>query len=94
VCAELLDVPDPTRRTHLVERLESSGRILYLDGIHDMRTAARCMRATREAGRTVRSLTACLIAAACIRARLPLLHNDRDFDTLAELTPLRVDHPQ
>lgn len=88
ICAELLAAPDNGRQAALVAELAAGDRILELDGIEDMRRAGECMRRSRLAGRGVRSMTDCLIAAVCIREGLPLLHDDRDFATLAELTPL------
>jgi predicted nucleic acid-binding protein len=35
----------------------------------------------------------CLIGAIAIRADVPLLHADADFDLLARHTSLRVDRP-
>lgn len=90
MCAELLSAPHLRGRAELVASLEMSNRVLTLQGIDDMRVAADCMRSTIQAGRTVRSMTDSLIAAVCIREGVPLLHNDRDFDTLAELTDLQV----
>ena len=90
ICAELLAAPDNRRQAALVNLLAARRRVLHLGGMEDMRRAGACMRSSRLAGRTVRSMTDCLIAAICIRERIPLLHNDRDFDTLAELTPLTV----
>ncbi len=48
-------------------------------------------RACRQNGATVRKLIDCLIAAVAIRANVPILHADADFDTLAHHTSLRVD---
>ena len=39
---------------------------------------------------TIRSLVDCLIARVAVRNDVPLLYADRDFDLLAQLTPLRV----
>ena len=44
----------------------------------------------RRQGETVRKLIDCLIAAVAIRAGVPILHNDADFDVLARHTELRV----
>lgn len=52
--------------------------------------AAKLRRDARAAGTPVRGIVDCLIAAACIRMDLPLLHDDRDFDRLAACSPLRV----
>ena len=56
----------------------------------DYETAASLYRACRRQGETVRRLTDCLIAAAAIAARTPVLHADADFDVLARHTPLEV----
>jgi predicted nucleic acid-binding protein len=50
--------------------------------------AAGLYRAARRAGYTIRSGVDCLIAACAIRHGLPVLHNDRDFDLLAHVSPL------
>lgn len=57
----------------------------------DYEDAAALYRACRRRGGTVRRLIDCLIAAHAIRAELPLLHADTDFDVLARHTELVVD---
>lgn len=57
----------------------------------DYENAAVLYRACRQSGATVRKLIDCLIAAVAIRADVPILHADADFDTLARHTPVRVD---
>ena len=47
-------------------------------------------RAARRAGLTVRSGVDCLIAACAIRHHLVVLHDDRDYDALAQVSPLQV----
>jgi len=47
-------------------------------------------RRARRTGRTVRSGVDCLIAACAIRNSLAVLHRDRDFDSLAEVSELDV----
>lgn len=64
--------------------------VLRLESLDDFRRAAALYRAARSAGRTVRGTTGCLIASVCIRDGVPLLHADRDFDTLAEISELTV----
>ena len=59
----------------------------------DFEVAAALYRTCRQQGRTVRKLMDCLIAAVAIRADIPLLHLDTDFDTLVEHTALRVHAP-
>jgi predicted nucleic acid-binding protein len=56
----------------------------------DYEAAAALYRACRRAGDTVRKLIDCLIAATAIRASVPVLHADMDFDRLARHTPLRI----
>ena len=57
----------------------------------DYEDAATLYRACRRSGDTVRRLIDCLIAAVAIRADMPVLHADTDFDVLARHTPLRLD---
>jgi predicted nucleic acid-binding protein len=47
-------------------------------------------RAGRRAGVTVRSSVDCLIAACALRHGLIVAHHDRDFDAIAEVSPLQV----
>lgn len=58
----------------------------------DYDRAAMLYRQCRLSGHTVRRLTDCLIAAVALRSEVPLLHLDRDFNVLAELTPLAIAH--
>ena len=57
------------------------GPAVFTDAIELFRTA-------RRSGYTVRSSTDCLIAACAIRHHLTVLHRDRDFDSLALISPL------
>ncbi len=57
----------------------------------DYEEAAALYRTCRRGGETVRKLIDCLIGSIAIRAGLPVLHSDSDFDVLARRTPLRVD---
>lgn len=59
----------------------------------DYENAAALYRACRRGGETVRKLIDCLIAAVAIKANLPVLHVDTDFDVLARHTQLRVENP-
>jgi len=59
---------------------------LGLDGFLE---AAALYRVARSAGRTVRSSIDCLIAACAIRHDLEVLHRDRDYGSLAAVSPLR-----
>ena len=57
----------------------------------DYEGAATLFRACRRSGETVRKLIDCLIAAVAIRADLPLLHADGDYEVLARHTALRIE---
>ena len=56
--------------------------------------AATLYRTCRASGETVRKLVGCLIAAVAVRADVPVLHADADFDVLARHTALRVHPPR
>ncbi|MFN2239284.1 MAG: PIN domain-containing protein [Thermoanaerobaculia bacterium] len=64
-------------------RVESPlGEEVFLEAVDLYRTA-------RRAGVTVRSSIDCLIAVCALRHDLTVLHRDRDFSTLAKVSPLR-----
>jgi predicted nucleic acid-binding protein len=50
-------------------------------------------RSARRAGVTVRSSVDCLIAACAIRHDLEVMHRDRDYAALAEVSALRERSP-
>jgi predicted nucleic acid-binding protein len=52
--------------------------------------AANLYRAGRRRGLTIRSSVDCLIAACALRHDLPILHADRDYELLAEVSPLKT----
>ncbi len=64
--------------------------LLPVGGLHSWETAAAISRACREAGFTIARGLDCLIAAVAIREDVAVLHADRDFDRIAQYTPLRV----
>lgn len=61
-----------------------------LDPVLSHVEAARLYFEARRRGITVRSTVDCLIAQLVIELDGLLLHEDRDFDRLAEMSPLRV----
>lgn len=73
-----------------VEQKLSAFTILRLSDLADFRAAAGLYRAARRNGVTIRSTIDCLIAAVCIREDVELLHSDKDFDRLADLSVLSV----
>jgi len=50
--------------------------------------AAQLYRTARRAGLTIRSGVDCLIAVCALRHGLTVLHDDRDFSFLAQVSPL------
>jgi len=59
-------------------------------GLDDNERAADLHRRCRTRGVTIRSLLDCLIAAVAIRVGAAVLHEDRDFDALAQHTELET----
>ena len=74
---------------YLQRLLEQAAIIPTLPEDYD--AAAALYRQCRRGGETVRKLLDCLIAAVDIRAGIPVLHNDRDFDGIARHTELQLD---
>jgi predicted nucleic acid-binding protein len=64
---------------------------LPVRGLVDFEAAADLYRACQARGAVVRRLLGCLIAAVAIRENATVLHNDRDFTTLAQHTRLRAE---
>jgi hypothetical protein len=52
--------------------------------------AAGLYRILRRQGITIRNSVDCIIAAVAIENDVALLHQDRDFDLIAESSPLKV----
>lgn len=66
--------------------------VLRLESLDDLRRAAQLYRTARRRGVTIRRTIDCLIASVCIREGLPIMHNDSDFDRLAEHSDLAIHH--
>jgi len=83
----LFGAADDTEWDHLALHLEDQ---LYVEmGERTWLDAARTQFELRRRGRRVRSAIDCCIAQLAIENRLVLLHRDRDFETIAEIRPLR-----
>jgi len=80
---------NPTHAARLQSMLASVA-LLRVEGLADWERAAEVYRTCRSSGSTLRSQIDCLIAAVAIREDIPVLHADRDFDTIAQHTPLRT----
>lgn len=81
------------RGEHTVRRVDQRLQafdILRLRTLDDFRNAAALYRHARSKGKTIRRTLDCLIATVCIRESCAILHNDRDFDHLADVTDLVV----
>ncbi|GET42251.1 type II toxin-antitoxin system VapC family toxin [Microseira wollei] len=57
--------------------------------IHSWQAAARIYYDLRRQGLTVRSPIDCCIAQAALENNLLLIHNDRDFETIAQVRSLQ-----
>ena len=64
--------------------------ILQVRGLDDFEFAAELFRRARREGHTIRQASDCLIAAVCIREHVPLLHDDADFDRIADVSDLQL----
>ncbi len=90
VLTELLEgARDDGELTRLMRYLDPF-EVACLQSLDDFRLAAALHRTGRKAGIPIRATTDCLIAAVCIRDQLPLLHDDRNFDHIAEVSDLAV----
>jgi predicted nucleic acid-binding protein len=87
---ELLAGAGDDEQVATVTRLLARGVAVTTMSPTDHDDAAALYRAARRSGRTVRSLIDCLVAAAALRLDAPVLARDRDYDVLAELSPLRL----
>jgi predicted nucleic acid-binding protein len=68
----------------------STASLLPVKNLAPWETAAAISRVCRDAGATVASRLDCLVAAVALRDDVEVLHADRDFDRIAEHTPLRI----
>ena len=59
-------------------------------GFEVVEQAVQLYRSARSTGLTVRSGVDCLIAASAIRHDLTVLHSDRDFNWLSEISTLKA----
>jgi len=77
----LRDTQETLLHMHLVDLPLPLNRFEY---------AAEIYRSLRVRGITIRSPNDCLIAASAILNRIELLHADRDFDYIADITNLQA----
>ncbi|MHB1525782.1 MAG: type II toxin-antitoxin system VapC family toxin [Candidatus Dormibacteria bacterium] len=73
-----------------LRRLLTSCEFVPTEGLADFEAAALLYRRCRRAGETIRALADCLIAAVAVRAGMEVLQADKDFETLARHSTLRL----
>ena len=73
-----------------LRRLLSGCEYVAVEAPADYERAADLFRLCRAGGLTIRRLPDCLIAVVAMRAKLALLHADRDFDAIARCAPLEL----
>ena len=67
------------------------GAFLYLPmHRHTFVKAAELYRSLRRRGITIRKTVDCMIAAVATEHKVPLLHNDKDFDPIEKFCGLKV----
>jgi predicted nucleic acid-binding protein len=87
---ELLRGARTTAEIKRLRLLLGQAPILRMSELADFERAAALYRAARAKGKTVRNMSDCMIASVCIREQVPLLHDDADFDRLADVSELQV----
>jgi predicted nucleic acid-binding protein len=90
VVMELLAGPVDEPGARELRRLMHSFDVVAMAPLVDTEMAAALQRQCRRAGHTIRSMVDCMIAATAVRLGEPVLHLDRDFDVLANVTELEV----
>jgi len=74
----------------LTKELMLSYHYISIDVVHSAIRSAELYRFLRQKGITIMKPNDCLIAAICIDNGIPLFHNDRDFDSIAKYTSLKI----
>jgi len=90
VMMEILSGTTSEKEANELMRLLNRSRFYPVRPLFDSTGAAAIYRRCRRAGFTPRRLNGCLIAAVALEYDLAILHRDRDFERIAEVTGLRV----
>jgi hypothetical protein len=90
VAMELLAGTRGARDRVRVRRVLSACRLISVDNAADWELAAGVYQSCQGAGETPRQLFDCLIAAVAIRAGVPVLAWDRDYEVIARHTELEL----
>jgi len=89
ILTEVLQGIRSARQYRQVKRL--FGAMLYLPTPKQAHIrAADIYRAAWSKGKTIRNTVDCIIAGCALVNRVPLLHQDRDFRTIAAVSPLTL----
>lgn len=86
---ELLAGARDEKHVAQLEKLLARANFIKTESI-DYDNAAAIYRACRKFGLTIRTHVDCLIAAIAIRTDTALLHNDSDFDAIAQVTKIKI----
>jgi predicted nucleic acid-binding protein len=86
---ELLAGARDEKHVTQLEKLLARATVIRTESI-DYDNAASIYRACRRLGLTIRTHIDCLIAAIAIRTNTSLLHNDTDFDAIAQVTKIKI----
>ena len=81
---------DPAEWRRLEVYLSSQLRVQARDPLRSYVEAARIYFECRRKGLTVRSTADCLVAQIALENKLALLQDDRDFEAIAQVRPLRT----
>jgi hypothetical protein len=89
VIQEVLQGLDNERAFQIARATLSTYRLLEPTMTRDLYDEAIDLyRRARRVGITIRSSADCLIAVCALRNRVPILHNDRDFDAIAKFVSI------
>lgn len=91
VISELLAGPKDEYHANELMRLLDRCHFYPTRPLFDSTGAAAIYRACRRSGFTPRRLNDCFIAAVALENGLVVLHTDRDFDRIADVTGLMID---
>jgi predicted nucleic acid-binding protein len=90
---ELLQGFTPDRDFNEARTMPAQFDVVPLGGAEIAIQAARCFRALRKLGVTVRKTMDTIIATKCIESGYELLHNGRDFMPFVQHLGLRIVEP-
>lgn len=87
VIMELLAGARDTANFRRIERITDAMPLLEVYPYCDFGEAGSLFLTLRRKGKTIRSMTDCIIASVAWRLEATLVHADRDFDVIAEHYP-------